>query len=85
MDTRDDEGANAALPRDIQEQIGRRLRTELRQDDAKPSYLGETALPPQFEPLVRKLEASERGQRQGYEAVKAALLRKASTREQDGP
>ncbi|WP_133774116.1 hypothetical protein [Enterovirga rhinocerotis] len=64
----------AALPRDIQEHLGRRLRTELHTEAEKPAFLGESAVPPQFEPLVRKLEASERGERQGYEAVKRAII-----------
>ena len=71
-DTKGRDGA--VLPRDIQEQIGRRLRTELRVEVEKPTYLGESSVPPQFEPLVRRLEASERGERQGYEAVKKALI-----------
>ena len=66
--------ADAALPRDIQEHIGRRLRSELHTEADKPTFLGEPSVPPQFEPLVRKLEASEGGERQGYEAVKRALI-----------
>lgn len=64
----------AALPRDVQEHLGRRLRTELRVETGKPTFLGETSVPPQFEPLVRRLEAGERGERQGYEAVKRAII-----------
>ena len=63
----------AALPRDVQEHLGRRLRAALQTPDARPSFLGDTNLPPEFERLVRRLEAGERGQRQGYEAVKQAL------------
>ena len=65
----------AALPRDVQEHLGRRLRAALQTPDARPSFLGDTNLPPEFERLVRRLEAGERGQRgqrQGYEAVKQA-------------
>ena len=40
----------------------------------KPSFLGEPSLPPQFETLVRKIEAGENGERQGYEAVKRAIV-----------
>ncbi len=64
----------AALPRDVQEALGRRLRTELRVEAEKPRFLGESSVPPQFEPLVRRLEAGERGERQGYEAVKRAIV-----------
>ena len=65
---------DAALPRDIQEHLGRRLRSELHTEADKPAFLGEPSVPPQFEPLVRKLEAGEGGERQGYEAVKRALI-----------
>lgn len=78
MNDERDETTGAALPRDIQEHIGRRLRTELHVAEAKPTFLGETTVPAQFEPLVRKLESGERRQRQGYEAVKAALIRKGN-------
>lgn len=75
----DDDGETAGkpdgvgLPRDVQEHLGRRLRTALQVEEAKPAFLGESTLPPQFERIVRRLEAGERGQRQGYEAVKQAL------------
>ena len=63
----------AGLSRDVQEHLGRRLRTALEVEQAKPAFLGDPSLPPEFERLVRRLEAGERGQRQGYEAVKRAL------------
>lgn len=62
------------LPREVQEHLGRRLRTALHVEADKPAFLGETSVPPELEPLVRRLEASERGERQAYEAVKRALL-----------
>lgn len=70
----DDRTNGQGLPRDVQEHLGRRLRTELHSEADKPSFLGESAVPPQFESLVRKLEAGEQGERQGYEAVKRALM-----------
>ena len=66
-----------ALPRDVQEHLGRRLRTALQVEEKKPAFLGDTNVPPQFEPYLRRLEAGERGERQGYEAVKRALDGKA--------
>lgn len=63
----------AALPRDVQEHLGRRLRTALHVEEQKPEFLGDTNVPPQFAPIVRRLEAGARGERQGYEAVKRAL------------
>ncbi|HMO27975.1 hypothetical protein [Enterovirga sp.] len=63
------------LPRDVQEHLGRRLRNELQIEAGKPSFLGEPTVPPQFESLVRKLEAGQQqGEREGYEAVKRAIL-----------
>jgi hypothetical protein len=82
-DTTGPKRSDVALPRDVQEHLGRRLRTALRVEDEKPAFLGETNVPPQFEPLVRKLEASERGERQGYEAVKRAIIDEAAPRRRD--
>lgn len=74
MQDDDHTGSNSGLPRDIQEHLGRRLRTELHIEAEKPSFLGESTVPPQLESLVRKLEAGESTERQGYEAVKRALI-----------
>ena len=72
-DKKETDETGVVLPRDVQEHLGRRLRSQLKVEEAKPAYLGETSVPPQFDSLVRRLEAGERGERQGYEAVKAAL------------
>ena len=77
----DGKASGAALPRDVQEHLGRRLRKELQVEVEKPAFLGESSVPPQFEPLVRRLEAGERGERQGYEAVKRAIVDGAPRRE----
>lgn len=74
MQDDDHKASNSGLPRDIQEHLGRRLRTELHIEAEKPSFLGESTVPPQLESLVRKLEAGESTERQGYEAVKRALI-----------
>lgn len=66
--------SDAALNREIQERLGQRLRSELQVQAERPTFLGESSVPPQFENLVRRLEAGERGERQGYEAVKNALI-----------
>lgn len=63
----------AALPREVQEHLGRRLRTALDIEPGQPAFLGDSNIPPELDGLVRRLEAGERGQRQGYEAVKRAL------------
>lgn len=74
MQDDDHKEGGSGLPRDIQEHLGRRLRTELHIEAEKPSFLGESNVPPQLESLVRKLEASENEEHQGYEAVKRALI-----------
>lgn len=70
----DQDMKGGALSRDVQQHLGRRLRTELHVEADKPAFLGESSVPPQFETLVRKLEAGEQGERQGYEAVKRAII-----------
>lgn len=62
------------LPREVQEHLGRKLRTELRVDEGQPQFLGDTALPPKFDNLIRQIEAGEQGQRQGFDAVRNALV-----------
>lgn len=74
----------ATLPRDVQEHLGRRLRTALHVEEKKPDFLGDSNIPPQFEPYLRRLEAGERGERQGYEAVKRALDFGLDSSEPDG-
>ena len=48
-----------ALPAEVREALGRRLRSELRIDTEKPAFLGDDALPPRFAGLVRKIEERE--------------------------
>lgn len=74
----------ATLPREVQEHLGRRLRTALHVEEKKPDFLGDSNIPPQFEPYLRRLEAGERGERQGYEAVKRALDFGSDPGEPDG-
>ena len=67
------------LPRPIQEHLGQQLRMRYRQAEDKPAYLGDPALPIEFELLLQRLEASERqryramAHEQGVEAVERAL------------
>lgn len=61
------------LPSDVQEHLGRRLRSTYTVEAAKPAFLGDTALPPQFERYVRQLENAERSSREGLKAVGDAL------------
>ena len=74
------EQAGAGLPRPIQEHLGRQLRTSYNAEtEEKPAYLGDPALPLEFELLLQRLEVSERqrirkmAHDQGLEAVERAL------------
>ncbi len=62
-----------ALPRPIQEELARQLRGTYQTVSEKPAYLGDPALPPQFEEPVRKLARSIKAHDEGVEAVRRAL------------
>ena len=64
---------DAALTREVQDHLGRRLRTALDERTEKPSFLGESALPPEFETQIRRLENRERASQKGVEAVMNAF------------
>ena len=72
-DEDDHPGTEPALPREVQEHLGRQLRATLRTPEAAPAFLGDTALPPQFERHIRRLRIHERGVQRGYDAVRDAL------------
>jgi hypothetical protein len=61
------------LPRDIREHLGRQLRSAYNADAEKPAYLGDPAVPPHFERLIRRIEVSEKVREIGVEAVRQAL------------
>ena len=67
------DGAAAPLSRPIQEHLGRQLRSVYNESAAKPAFLGDSALPAQFERLIRRIETSERVHEVGVEAVRRAL------------
>lgn len=71
----DGSGAQAPppLPADVREHIGRRLRSTYTVEADKPAFLGDAAIPPQFERYVRELERGERSGREGLRAVSQAL------------
>jgi hypothetical protein len=78
--TRPAEDAGAVLPRPIQEHLGQQLRTTYNAEaPEKPAYLGDTALPLEFELQLQRLEASERRRLRemahelGTQAVEQAL------------
>ena len=70
---RHDPGPNEAepkLPEDIREYLGRKLRAEYQIDGAKPAFLGDDNLPPQFSRLIRQIERREISLQKGLEAIR---------------
>jgi hypothetical protein len=76
----DSDKPSSSLPRPIQEHLGLQLRTSYNTVTAeKPAYLGDPAVPLEFELQLQRLEASERrkirekAHDRGVEAVAQAL------------
>ena len=63
----------AVLPRDIQEHLGRQLRSALRDPSEKPAYLGDPGTPSQFDRLISRMESGERIHERAVQAVGKAL------------
>jgi hypothetical protein len=67
------------LPHSVQEHLGRMLRADYYERSEKPRYLGDPALPLEFDPYLYRLEQRDRTVRvkrireQGTQAVAAAL------------
>ena len=67
------------LPQSIQEHLGQLLRADYYERAEKPRYLGDSALPLEFDPYLYRLEQKERALRimrireQGTQAVADAL------------
>lgn len=72
-------GNQPPLPRLIQDYLGRKLRSELYETGERPQYLGDPAIPPEFEPLIEQIvrkdrsRASNLAEDAGYQAVADAL------------
>ena len=72
------------LPPPVQEHLAQQLRATYQVMAAKPAYLGDPALPPEFERHIERLENRERAEIRekahnlGVEAVEAALEEVAS-------
>jgi hypothetical protein len=61
------------LPKNVQEHLGRQLRSTYNAKAERPTFLGDPAVPPQFERLIRRIEVSEKVREIGVEAVRQAL------------
>ncbi len=75
----DGHAAGSALPRPLQEHLAQQLRSTYQTASEKPSFLGDPAIPVEFEHHLQRLEEVETGRRrekvhtQAVEAVKNAL------------
>ena len=69
-----------SLPTDIQDHLGRMLRAEYYERGDKPRFLGDPAVPLEFDPYLQRLDRKERDLRssmigeKGKHAVATALL-----------
>ncbi|WP_246718593.1 hypothetical protein [Microvirga terrestris] len=69
-----------SLPANIQDHLGRLLRAEYYERGDKPRFLGDPALPLEFDPYLQRLDQKERDlkssmiEEQGRHAVAVALL-----------
>jgi hypothetical protein len=67
------------LPREVRERLGRELRLALQETEPAPAYLGDPALPADFEDLVHRFALSvrrreaERARSLGLAAIEAAI------------
>ncbi|MBD2746362.1 hypothetical protein IC232_06560 [Microvirga sp. BT688] len=73
-------GNSPSLPANIQDHLGQLLRAEYYERGDKPRFLGDPALPLEFDPYLQRLDQKERDLRssmiaeKGRHAVAAALL-----------
>jgi hypothetical protein len=63
----------AALDRTVQDHLGQKLRAAYAEVEDKPGYLGDPALPPEFEHQVLAIEKSAEVHEKAVEAVRDAL------------
>jgi hypothetical protein len=69
----------SSLPRPLQEHLARELRSTYHATEEKPAFLGDPAIPVEFEYQLQRLEAvekvrhTEKVHNQAVEAVKSAL------------
>ncbi len=68
-----EEPGGTPLPRPLQEHLAQQLRAEYQLVADKPAFLGDPAIPPEFDRHIRRLDVQEKAHERGIEAVKAAL------------
>ena len=62
-----------ALDRTVQDHLGQKLRAAYAEIAEKPAFLGDTALPPEFEHKLLEVETAEEVREKGVEAVREVL------------
>ncbi len=66
-------GKPPRIDRPVQERLGRELRAAYDTTEPKPAFLGDPALPPDFDEPVRRLHQSHKAHQTGVAAVERAL------------
>ena len=61
------------IDKPVQERLGRELRVTYGAIEAKPAFLGDPALPPQFDEPVRRFQRAQKAHETGVAAVERAL------------
>ena len=59
-DIRESRSNRPPLPRQVQEHLGQKLRAQLYEDAPKPQYLGDPAIPREFDSLIERIESMEK-------------------------
>lgn len=62
-----------SLDKPVQERLGRELRVAYDATEPKPAYLGDPALPPEFDEAVHRLHRAQKAHEAGTAAVERAL------------
>jgi len=62
-DIRESRSNRPPLPRQVQEHLGQKLRAQLYEDAPKPQYLGDPAIPREFDSLIERIESQDRAKR----------------------
>jgi hypothetical protein len=79
------------LPRPVQEHLAQKLRAQYHETGEKPKYLGDPMVPVAFDPLLDKIDKSERKRKAdkvgeaGREAVATALRQPSENQVSDKP
>jgi hypothetical protein len=81
-DDRDEQQTKVLLDRSVQDHLGQKLRAAYNELAGKPKYLGDPALPPEFDQQLLRMEMMLRTHEEGIEAVKEALAEPDPVHEQ---